>query len=268
VIHEWNEDNAQTSRIMLAPVGWESHSAPELGERPQGIINRTVLADCDLLVGVFWTRLGTPTGEAESGTVEEIREHCARGKPAMLYFSAAPVELDSVDMSQYEALKEFRAECETMGLIERYENPEDFRNKLRRHLNRQVSQNEHLVSTYASNTAPQGDSVGVGPRFSINAATLTTEARTLLVEAATNGQGSVMRYRHLSGTNFAAGRIKFEPVSPRAIASWDAAIEELIGFGLLVERGEKGQMFELTKMGWDISDSLVNANFHSLWVDQ
>jgi hypothetical protein len=28
----------------------------------------------DILMGVFWTRLGTPTGKAPSGTVEEI-EH-------------------------------------------------------------------------------------------------------------------------------------------------------------------------------------------------
>jgi hypothetical protein len=62
------------------PVGWEMHSAPDLAGRPQELINDRVLKDCDLLGGIFWTRLGTPTGESASGTVEEIKEHLAAGK--------------------------------------------------------------------------------------------------------------------------------------------------------------------------------------------
>src|SRR5437763_1467261 len=97
VIHEWNSVHSIDRRIVLMPVGWDTHASPEMGDRAQAIINRTVLADCDLLVAIFWTRLGTPTGVAASGTVEEIEEHLAAGKPAMLYFSSAPVHLDSVD---------------------------------------------------------------------------------------------------------------------------------------------------------------------------
>jgi hypothetical protein len=39
------------------------------------------------LIGVFWTRVGTPTGIAESGTLEEIERVAAEGKLVMLYFS-------------------------------------------------------------------------------------------------------------------------------------------------------------------------------------
>jgi hypothetical protein len=38
---------------------------------------------------MFWTKLGTATGVAASGTVEEIDRFVAAGKPAMLYFSPA-----------------------------------------------------------------------------------------------------------------------------------------------------------------------------------
>jgi hypothetical protein len=34
-----------------------------MGERPQQILNKQILATCDVLVGVFWTRLGTKTPE-------------------------------------------------------------------------------------------------------------------------------------------------------------------------------------------------------------
>jgi hypothetical protein len=32
-----------------------------MGDEPQKIINKRILKDADLLVGIFWTRLGTPT---------------------------------------------------------------------------------------------------------------------------------------------------------------------------------------------------------------
>lgn len=106
VIHDWNDVNAQNSQIMLAAVGWDSHSSPELGERPQELINKRILKDCDILIGVFWTRLGTPAGNSPSGSVEEIEEHVAAGKPAMIYTSSRPVELGSVDLGQYNQVKE------------------------------------------------------------------------------------------------------------------------------------------------------------------
>jgi hypothetical protein len=61
VIHEWNAIHSDDRRMVLMPVRWESHAAPEMGDRPQAVINRQILQDCDLLVAMFWTRLGSPT---------------------------------------------------------------------------------------------------------------------------------------------------------------------------------------------------------------
>src|SRR5579859_5410098 len=99
-IHAWNEVHAEERSLVLLPVGWETHCSPAMGDRPQEIINKQALERCDLLVGVFWTRIGTPTGKAQSGTVEEITSHMDKGKPTMLYFSQAPVRADSVDNEQ------------------------------------------------------------------------------------------------------------------------------------------------------------------------
>ena len=73
----------------MMPAVDEARVCPAMGDRPQAIINKQVLANCDLLVAVFWTRIGSPTGVAVSGTVEEIQEHLNAGKPAMIYFSSA-----------------------------------------------------------------------------------------------------------------------------------------------------------------------------------
>jgi hypothetical protein len=51
---------------------WEISATPAAGDRPQAIINRQVVDQADILVGAFWTRLGTPAGRALSGTVEEM----------------------------------------------------------------------------------------------------------------------------------------------------------------------------------------------------
>ncbi|MFM6281891.1 MAG: DUF4062 domain-containing protein, partial [Dolichospermum sp.] len=71
-IARWNAMHSETMKIVLLPIGWETDATPDLRERGQAVINRQLVDNCDLLIGVFWTRIGTPTPEAESGTVEEI----------------------------------------------------------------------------------------------------------------------------------------------------------------------------------------------------
>jgi hypothetical protein len=34
-------------------LGWEVNAVPELGGRPQGIINKQLLEDADILIGIF-----------------------------------------------------------------------------------------------------------------------------------------------------------------------------------------------------------------------
>lgn len=134
VVHEWNVINAEDRAQVLVPTGWDTHSSPEMGDRPQGVIKEQILKNADLLIAVFWTRLGSPTGKAESGTVEEIEEHLAQSKPAMIYFSSVPVRADTVDRQQYDALLAFKQTCSARGLIETYESLAEFRDKLTRHL--------------------------------------------------------------------------------------------------------------------------------------
>jgi KaiC/GvpD/RAD55 family RecA-like ATPase len=109
-----------------------------MGDRTQEIVNRQVVRDCDILIGVFWTRLGSPTGKAESGTVEEIREFIATGKPVMLYFSKVRAALDDVDMEQWQKVKSFQTECQSKGLVYTYETIDELRDLLRSHIGRTI----------------------------------------------------------------------------------------------------------------------------------
>jgi hypothetical protein len=98
------------------------------------VINRQVVDLCDMAVGIFWTRLGTPTDVAESGTAEEIKRVGAAGKPVMLYFSKARVDPDLIDLEEYKRLRDFKQKANPSGLVEHYESLAEFRKKFTRQL--------------------------------------------------------------------------------------------------------------------------------------
>ncbi|MBQ0775916.1 MAG: hypothetical protein KBT87_14695 [Gammaproteobacteria bacterium] len=134
VINEWNAVSAFQTKIILMPVKWETNSAPMLGDRPQAIINEQMVKECDLLVGVFWTRIGTQTGVSVSGTAEEIEQFVDLGKPVMLYFSQSPVDPDKIDIDQFGTLRKFKEGMRLKGLTESYSGIPDFRQKFSRQL--------------------------------------------------------------------------------------------------------------------------------------
>lgn len=115
-IHSWNSSHAATRSIVLLPWRWESSSVPLLGDHPQSIINEQGVDGADIVVALFGSRLGSPTREAVSGTVEEIERAVNSGKPVHPYFSTAPLPHD-VDTSQLDGLRQFRQEISERGLL-------------------------------------------------------------------------------------------------------------------------------------------------------
>lgn len=115
-IHSWNSRHAVSRGIVLLPWRWESSSVPLLGDHPQSIINEQGVDGVDIVVALFGSRLGSPTREAVSGTVEEIERAVSYGKPVHLYFSTAPLPHD-VDTTQLEGLRQFRQEISKRGLL-------------------------------------------------------------------------------------------------------------------------------------------------------
>lgn len=134
VIAAWNAVHSFNLAAIIEPVLWETHSRPGMGSRPQEVINRQLVTNCDLIIGAFWTRLGTPTGVAESGTAEEIEDFREKGKPVLLYFSSAPVVPESLDTEQYKALTEYKKRLGKEGLYFKYDTLSEFRELLQRHL--------------------------------------------------------------------------------------------------------------------------------------
>jgi hypothetical protein len=133
VIHEWNAVHSRRMGISLEPIRWETHTFPVSGERPQEIIDKQIVDNCDFVIGIFGVRLGTPTGEAQSGTIEEIERLRERGKHISLYFSNAAVPRDA-DRQQFEALQQYQQARSKDTLYGVFTRPEDLRQQFSRHL--------------------------------------------------------------------------------------------------------------------------------------
>lgn len=259
VLQEWNALNAASSQVVLLPVGWDSHSFPAMGDRPQALINKQVLAGADILVAIFWTRLGSPTGTAPSGTAEEIREHIHAGKPAMVYFCEEPVRLDSVDEEQYRSLRAFRGECEQQGLVQPYETRSAFKDVFRRQISQAVKA-LHLSEAGASATKTPEVHIGfleVSSSTPARLPQLSDSAKRLLVEAACDSDGVILRLRTLGGFSIQTnGKNLVEDRTPRTAAQWEGAIRELVDAELITDVGHKGEVFQVTQAGYAVADQL------------
>lgn len=88
-------------------------------------------------------------------------------------------------------------------------------------------------------------------------AALSDEARTLLQGAASDPSGLVLFERYGAGVDLHTNGVSLftDKQDHRALASWESALAELVERGLLVPRGERGEVFEITKRGYDLAAS-------------
>jgi AAA ATPase domain len=123
---------------------WETDARPGLHPQgAQGLIDDLMdLPNAAVVIGVFWTRFGTPTDDANSGTEHELRRAWAawreHGRPdVMVYFSSrayAPQNAD--ELLQWQRVLEFKDELPRELLWWSYTTPRAFEALLREHLTR------------------------------------------------------------------------------------------------------------------------------------
>src|SRR5262245_56094076 len=71
-VTRWNAQVGEALGARVHVVRWETHGVPDASAPAQEVLNRQIVDDCDIGIAVFWARLGTPTGEHQSGSIEEI----------------------------------------------------------------------------------------------------------------------------------------------------------------------------------------------------
>src|SRR5205823_4703294 len=71
VFLRWNAHEGQALEVIVELDRWEISTTPASGGRPQEIINQQIVDRSDFGIAIFWSRLGTPTGQFPSGSAEE-----------------------------------------------------------------------------------------------------------------------------------------------------------------------------------------------------
>ncbi len=166
-IQEYNESDAIPRGVLFQPVGWED-TLGSIG-RPQAIINEDVRA-CDYFILLLWDQWGSPPdvtpSRFSSGTEEEydvaLKSHSDLKSPmrklVMMFKAVDPKQLSDPG-TQLQKVLEFRKtiENEKTHLFQTFDNIENFRTLLRRHLAAWLRDEE------AGGTAHKHDEPVVGP---------------------------------------------------------------------------------------------------------
>lgn len=76
------------------------------------MLNDQLVGTADIVVALFWHRLGSPTGEAESGTVEEIEEAHDNGAYVAILRCVRDYPGDALDTDQLKQLDAFLSRVE------------------------------------------------------------------------------------------------------------------------------------------------------------
>ncbi|NTW54230.1 MAG: SUMF1/EgtB/PvdO family nonheme iron enzyme [Chlorobaculum sp.] len=135
VVRSWNAVN---KGVVLEAVDWETYAAPESAGEAQEKINKQIVDRCDCAVGIFWTRIGTPTKVAPGGAVEELQRLDGMGRKTMVYFSNAKVPRTDMDYGQLQQVDEYRKKREKDSFCWSYDTVNDFEKEFLRHLGIQI----------------------------------------------------------------------------------------------------------------------------------
>jgi len=145
IVSELNLVWAETLGVQLELVRWETHAKPGFGREPQDVINTCVGDEYDIFIGVMWSRFGTPTTKADSGTHEEFQRAYERFKKnpdevsIMLYFKNQPIAPADIDPDQIKKINSFKEELGPAGgLYFQFDDTKEFNSLVRIHLGKEI----------------------------------------------------------------------------------------------------------------------------------
>ena len=142
VMEELNRGMGAVLGIDLKFYRWETDAYPGFHpEGPQGLIDPILrIDDCDLLIGIFWKRFGTPTKNAGSGAEHEFLTAYEAWKKAgrpqiMMYFKEALYSPKTrEETEQWGKVLDFKANFPKEGLWRPFKTTNQFKELVRQHL--------------------------------------------------------------------------------------------------------------------------------------
>jgi tetratricopeptide (TPR) repeat protein len=142
VVEEINNSLGNELGINVTLSRWETSAAPGFSRNgPQQVIDQILdIQNCDVFIGIFWKRFGTPVYDADSGTDHEFqRAYQAwqlHQRPQILFYfnEQAYSPRESSELDQWKRVLDFKKQFPKEGLWWPYPQSSDFERLVRRHL--------------------------------------------------------------------------------------------------------------------------------------
>lgn len=257
LIQKWNNIHSSTKRIVLQAIGWETHCFPEAGGHPQTIVNKQIVKKCDLLIGIFRKRIGTPTENAISGSVEEIDLFLKMKRPLMLYFMNDSQNQSIPQEEQYRLLLDFKNKIKrSVAYVESYSSLDEFRDKVNDQLAMMINNSEYFayrIGQYAAN-----ESTSTNPYSILDS--LSSESKNILKEMAASSDG-LLRTVYLPLVRYTRILTNGKDVVPkqathRERTRWLEALHELDSMGLIERESSISGAYRINSQGFEVSDKI------------
>lgn len=240
-INRWNALNSEQYKIVLLPLHWSINSYPSAGNRPQHFLNQQLVEKSDLLICIFGTRIGTPTGKDISGTVEEFKEHVKVGKNVMMFFKNTAENVSSLDPQQLQQLNEFKQSIKESVLWWDYQKAENFKDLLFSKLQLYINDNWLSEKQLRDNVS----------KTIIDSLTNFDKER---LAKWSEGDGEVWISDTMDGRTILIGESEYEVSSGKEKAEWDDFFQRMrnIDFAQIDRYDNYGNpIYTLTKKGYD-----------------
>lgn len=177
VIPELNRGIGSIYNLSLELACWETDTYPGFHlDGPQALIDDILKIEaCDILIGIFWKRFGTPIQDGTTGTEREFltayNAWKSQGTPQiMMYFKQKPfMPQSSRESQQAQKVLEFRENFPDEGLYWKYQEETEFEKLVRQHLIK-VIQAHHQKTSSTSPSAPSPASTSSPATYQINIA--------------------------------------------------------------------------------------------------
>jgi bifunctional DNA-binding transcriptional regulator/antitoxin component of YhaV-PrlF toxin-antitoxin module len=148
LVDQINNDTGRRAGVQFELWTWETDAKPGFHpEGPQGGIDQVLrIEECDLFVGIFWNRIGTPTPAGKTGTEHEFATAYTTWKKTkrpeiLFYFNQKPSNLSSKkDLRQRSKVLDFKKRFPKEGLSWSYTGRAEFLKQANDHLRKYLGE--------------------------------------------------------------------------------------------------------------------------------
>lgn len=119
VVDEINKTAGEQNSYVLRLLNWKTDTYTQIGSDAQEVINTQIEKQYDILIGLLWLRLGTPTKRDKSGTVEEINRALNNNeKEQLIYFkTASPADITKINPEELLEINQFKQDLGNKGVL-------------------------------------------------------------------------------------------------------------------------------------------------------